>query len=187
MHRTACCSVILMVSVAACSHPSGTTGYGDTEVGQTIENGAGAPWSRRASSTSRVSPASSAPALAPRSVPRAAVSRSTGPPVFGRDRRRPDRRGHRLHGREADEGPRRHRVCPGNGRRPSGDLGAEPPVGGAAIARWSPGAGPAQRPVHAGHGAPRGRLQRRRRLGRPRQPRNCAGARCRARPRQRWN
>jgi outer membrane lipoprotein SlyB len=35
MHRTACC-VALMVSVAACSHPSGTT-YGDREVGHTIE------------------------------------------------------------------------------------------------------------------------------------------------------
>jgi outer membrane lipoprotein SlyB len=35
MRRTGCC-VVLMVSVAACSHPSSTT-YGDTEVGQPIE------------------------------------------------------------------------------------------------------------------------------------------------------
>jgi outer membrane lipoprotein SlyB len=46
MHRTACCSVILMLSVAACSHPSGTT-YGDTEVGQTIETAPGSVVSSR--------------------------------------------------------------------------------------------------------------------------------------------
>jgi outer membrane lipoprotein SlyB len=39
MHRSACC-VLLMVSVAACSHPSSTT-YGDSEVGQTIETSQG--------------------------------------------------------------------------------------------------------------------------------------------------
>jgi outer membrane lipoprotein SlyB len=45
MHRTACC-VIVMLSVAACSHPSGTT-YGDTEVGQTIETVPGSVVSSR--------------------------------------------------------------------------------------------------------------------------------------------
>ena len=45
MHRTACC-VVLMLSVAACSHPSGTT-YGDTEVGQTIETAPGSVVSSR--------------------------------------------------------------------------------------------------------------------------------------------
>jgi outer membrane lipoprotein SlyB len=35
MHRVACC-VVLMLAVAACSHPSSTT-YRETEVGQTIE------------------------------------------------------------------------------------------------------------------------------------------------------
>jgi outer membrane lipoprotein SlyB len=39
MRRTAC-YVALMVSVAACSHPSSTT-YGDTEVGQAIETAPG--------------------------------------------------------------------------------------------------------------------------------------------------
>lgn len=46
MHRRACCSVVLMLSVAACSHPSGTT-YGDTEVGQTIETAPGSVVSSR--------------------------------------------------------------------------------------------------------------------------------------------
>jgi outer membrane lipoprotein SlyB len=45
MHRTACC-VALMVSVAACSHPSSTT-YGDREVGQTIETAQGSVVSSR--------------------------------------------------------------------------------------------------------------------------------------------
>jgi outer membrane lipoprotein SlyB len=45
MHRSACC-VVLMLSVAACSHPSGTT-YGDTEVGQTIETAPGSVVSSR--------------------------------------------------------------------------------------------------------------------------------------------
>jgi outer membrane lipoprotein SlyB len=45
MHRTACC-VVLMVSVAACSHPSSTT-YGDREVGQTIETAQGSVVSSR--------------------------------------------------------------------------------------------------------------------------------------------
>jgi outer membrane lipoprotein SlyB len=45
MHRTACC-VALMVSVAACSHPSSTT-YGDKEVGQTIETAQGSVVSSR--------------------------------------------------------------------------------------------------------------------------------------------
>ncbi len=39
MHRTVCC-VVLMASVAACSHPSTTT-YGDSEVGRTIETSQG--------------------------------------------------------------------------------------------------------------------------------------------------
>ena len=45
MRRTAC-YVVLMVSVAACSHPSSTT-YGDTEVGQTIETAPGSVVSSR--------------------------------------------------------------------------------------------------------------------------------------------
>ena len=45
MHRTACC-VVLMVSVAACSHPSNTT-YGDSEVGPTIETAQGSVVSSR--------------------------------------------------------------------------------------------------------------------------------------------
>jgi outer membrane lipoprotein SlyB len=45
MHRTACC-VALMVSVAACSHPSSTT-YGDSEVGQTMETSQGSVVSSR--------------------------------------------------------------------------------------------------------------------------------------------
>jgi outer membrane lipoprotein SlyB len=45
MHRSACC-VVLMVSVAACSHPSSTT-YGDKEVGQTIETAQGSVVSSR--------------------------------------------------------------------------------------------------------------------------------------------
>jgi outer membrane lipoprotein SlyB len=45
MHRTACC-VALMVSVAACSHPSSKT-YGDSEVGQTIETAQGSVVSSR--------------------------------------------------------------------------------------------------------------------------------------------
>jgi outer membrane lipoprotein SlyB len=45
MRRTAC-HVVLMVSVAACSHPSGTT-YGDTEVGQAIETAPGSLVSSR--------------------------------------------------------------------------------------------------------------------------------------------
>jgi len=45
MHRTACCAV-LMISVAACSHPSTTT-YGDREVGQTIETAQGSVVSSR--------------------------------------------------------------------------------------------------------------------------------------------
>ena len=45
MHRTACC-VVLMVSVAACSHPSSTT-YGDSEVGRTIETAQGSVVSSR--------------------------------------------------------------------------------------------------------------------------------------------
>src|ERR687892_1013030 len=45
MHRTACC-VALMVSVAACSHPSSGT-YGDKEVGQTIETAQGSVVSSR--------------------------------------------------------------------------------------------------------------------------------------------
>jgi outer membrane lipoprotein SlyB len=45
MHRTACC-VLLMASVAACSHPSTTT-YGDKEVGQTIETAPGSVVSSR--------------------------------------------------------------------------------------------------------------------------------------------
>jgi len=45
MHRTACC-VVLMASVAACSHPSSTT-YGDREVGQTIETAPGSVVSSR--------------------------------------------------------------------------------------------------------------------------------------------
>ena len=45
MHRTACC-VVLMVSVAACSHPSSIT-YGDTEVGQAIETAPGSVVSSR--------------------------------------------------------------------------------------------------------------------------------------------
>jgi outer membrane lipoprotein SlyB len=45
MYRTACC-VALMVSVAACSHPSGST-YGDSEVGATIETAQGSVVSSR--------------------------------------------------------------------------------------------------------------------------------------------
>jgi outer membrane lipoprotein SlyB len=45
MHRSACC-VVLMVSVAGCSHPSSTT-YGDKEVGQTIETAQGSVVSSR--------------------------------------------------------------------------------------------------------------------------------------------
>ena len=45
MRRTAC-YVVLMVSVAACSHPSSTT-YGDTEVGQAIETAPGSVVSSR--------------------------------------------------------------------------------------------------------------------------------------------
>lgn len=45
MHRTVCC-VALMVSVAACSHPSSTT-YGDSEVGHTIETAQGSVVSSR--------------------------------------------------------------------------------------------------------------------------------------------
>jgi outer membrane lipoprotein SlyB len=45
MHRTSCC-VVLMISVAACSHPSSTT-YGDREVGQTIETTQGSVVSSR--------------------------------------------------------------------------------------------------------------------------------------------
>jgi outer membrane lipoprotein SlyB len=45
MYRTACC-MALMVSVAACSHPSSTT-YGDSEVGQTIETTQGSVVSSR--------------------------------------------------------------------------------------------------------------------------------------------
>jgi len=45
MFRTTCC-VVLMVSVAACSHPSTTT-YGDKEVGQTIETQQGSVVSSR--------------------------------------------------------------------------------------------------------------------------------------------
>jgi outer membrane lipoprotein SlyB len=45
MHRSACC-VVLMVSVAACAHPSSTT-YGDKEVGQTIETSQGSVVSSR--------------------------------------------------------------------------------------------------------------------------------------------
>lgn len=45
MHRTACC-VVLMVSVAACTHPSSTT-YGDSEVGRTIETAQGSVVSSR--------------------------------------------------------------------------------------------------------------------------------------------
>ena len=45
MQRTVCC-VALMVSVAACSHPSSTT-YGDREVGHTIETAQGSVVSSR--------------------------------------------------------------------------------------------------------------------------------------------
>jgi len=45
MRRTAC-YVVLMVSVAACSHPSSTT-YGDTEVSQAIETTPGSVVSSR--------------------------------------------------------------------------------------------------------------------------------------------
>jgi hypothetical protein len=45
MQRTACC-IVVMVSVAACSHPSSTT-YGDSEVGQTIETTQGSVVSSR--------------------------------------------------------------------------------------------------------------------------------------------
>jgi outer membrane lipoprotein SlyB len=45
MYRTVC-SIALMVSVAACSHPSSTT-YGDREVGQTIETAQGSVVSSR--------------------------------------------------------------------------------------------------------------------------------------------
>lgn len=45
MFRSTCC-VVLMVSVAACSHPSTTT-YGDKEVGQTIETQQGSVVSSR--------------------------------------------------------------------------------------------------------------------------------------------
>jgi outer membrane lipoprotein SlyB len=45
MRRTAC-YVVLMVSVAACSHPSSTT-YDDTEVGQAIETAPGSVVSSR--------------------------------------------------------------------------------------------------------------------------------------------
>jgi outer membrane lipoprotein SlyB len=45
MHRTVCC-VALMVSAAACSHPSSTT-YGDSEVGHTIETAQGSVVSSR--------------------------------------------------------------------------------------------------------------------------------------------
>src|ERR687892_2136634 len=45
MRRTAC-YLVLMVSVAACSHPSSTT-YGDTEVGQAIETAPGSVVSSR--------------------------------------------------------------------------------------------------------------------------------------------
>jgi outer membrane lipoprotein SlyB len=45
MYRTGCC-VALMVSVAACSHPSSTT-YGDSEVGTTIETAQGSVVSSR--------------------------------------------------------------------------------------------------------------------------------------------
>jgi outer membrane lipoprotein SlyB len=45
MRRTAC-YVVLMVSVAACSHPSSTI-YGDTEVGQAIETAPGSVVSSR--------------------------------------------------------------------------------------------------------------------------------------------
>jgi outer membrane lipoprotein SlyB len=45
MHRVACC-VVLMLAVAACSHPSSTT-YRETEVGQTIEMAPGSVVSSR--------------------------------------------------------------------------------------------------------------------------------------------
>jgi outer membrane lipoprotein SlyB len=45
MYRTTGC-VALMVSIAACSHPSSTT-YGDSEVGQTIETAQGSVVSSR--------------------------------------------------------------------------------------------------------------------------------------------
>jgi outer membrane lipoprotein SlyB len=45
MYRTVCC-MALMVSVAACSHPSSST-YGDSEVGQTIETTQGSVVSSR--------------------------------------------------------------------------------------------------------------------------------------------
>jgi outer membrane lipoprotein SlyB len=44
--RGSVCCVVLMVSVAACSHPSSTT-YGDTEVGQAIETAPGSVVSSR--------------------------------------------------------------------------------------------------------------------------------------------
>jgi outer membrane lipoprotein SlyB len=45
MRRTAC-HVVVMVSVASCSHPSSTT-YGDTEIGQAIETAPGSVVSSR--------------------------------------------------------------------------------------------------------------------------------------------